>query len=84
VDISGKLALIAGAMLEPLAGKGMNKLMDGLKTILDKHVALEATTQAAADSDIAPPAAPTDPLQPLQTADTKAPEVSPANNEPPR
>lgn len=35
VSITGKLAMMANTMLEPLAGKGMTKLMEGLKNRLD-------------------------------------------------
>lgn len=42
-DIVGKLAVLAGGMLEPLAGKGMSKLMDGLKTLLTQRRAVEAS-----------------------------------------
>lgn len=36
VDVVGNLAFLAGGMLQPLAGKGMSKLMEGLKNALDQ------------------------------------------------
>jgi carbon monoxide dehydrogenase subunit G len=43
-DVVGKLAMLAAGMLEPLAGKGMSKLMDGLKNTLAKRAASEMPT----------------------------------------
>lgn len=38
-EVVGKMAMMAGTMLEPLAGKGMARLMDGLKKTLAQQAA---------------------------------------------
>jgi carbon monoxide dehydrogenase subunit G len=52
-DVVGKLAMMAGTMMEPLAGKGMSKLMDGLKNTLAQQAAPPTSPEKDEDSPVA-------------------------------
>jgi carbon monoxide dehydrogenase subunit G len=95
-NIFGKLASMAGGMLEPLGRKNIQKLIDGLQKALAESAAMPATNlpstnvepqpaPAAAPGDISPnPAMPQSGSSTLAQSQVEAPGFSPANPEPPQ
>ena len=91
-NIFGKLASMAGGMLEPLGKKNIQKLIDGLQKALSERATQPApeplTPQAEAPADLAPlgdaastPAGHTSPEAGAPPA-VEAPGFSPANPDP--
>ena len=73
-DLSGKLALMAGAMLEPLAGKGMGKLMDGLQRALATRTSPPPSPVEPSETEQAEPSEAQSAPSPSETARPAEPQ----------